>query len=281
MTEPATISGSTLSIEYLFGVRDKSVVITGGASGIGLAIARAYLENGAKVTILDVNGNAIDRALAALGPRARGYPVDVVDRGQLDAVFDRIDSLQGGIDIVFANAGIGGGPGFAPAGGMIDGSGAIDDPSDGDWEAVIAVNLMGVRNTMGAAARVMKRNGRGGRIVSTSSAAAVVHAAFVSTSYHASKAAVAHLTRHVALELAPHNILVNAMAPANFITNIGDGGMQDESVKALFASTSPLNRTAEAEEIGGLALFYGSAASAYITGTQTFIDGGSSVRRVG
>lgn len=277
MMEQTGIAAPSFRIEHIFDVREKSVIVTGGASGIGLAISRAFAENGAKVTIIDVNAGAIAACKVLLGDNARGIVADVVDRQALDAIFDEVNASEGGIDVVFANAGIGGGAGFELLSGVGNPSGSIDDPSDGDWAPVLAINLLGVRNTIGAAARVMKENGRGGRIVTTSSAAAVAHATFVSTSYHAAKAAVAHLTQHAALELAPHGILVNAIAPANFITNIGDGGMENNEVKALFANTSPLGRAAEPAEIVGLVLFLGSEASSYVTGTHILVDGGATI----
>ncbi|MBB4860281.1 NAD(P)-dependent dehydrogenase (short-subunit alcohol dehydrogenase family) [Novosphingobium chloroacetimidivorans] len=280
MTGETADDMSSLDVAHIFSVAGKSVVVTGGASGLGLAIARGYAANGAIVTIVDRDQSAIDNAIGALGKQAQGLVADITDRAALDAAFDRIDGDRGGIDVIFANAGIGGGPGFARPDGNPNPQGAIDDPSTGDWDAVVAVNLMGVRNTLGAAARIMKRRGRGGRIIVTSSAAALVNVVFVSTAYHATKAAVAHLSRQVALELAPYGILVNAIAPANFVTNIGDGGMSDDAVKALFASTSALGRTAMPDEIVGLALFYGSSASSYVTGTHMLIDGGSALCKV-
>ncbi|WP_076858310.1 SDR family NAD(P)-dependent oxidoreductase [Bradyrhizobium mercantei] len=266
-----------MKIHDLFDVGGRSIVVTGGASGIGLAIARALAENGARVTIADVNSNALEKALPLLGDDAAAERLDVVDRGAVERVFDAIDHHRNGIDVVFVNAGIGGGPGFAAPNGErgVNHEGTIDGSADAEWNDVIAINLTGARNTCAAAARVMKARGKGGRIIATSSAAAILNAPFVSTAYHASKAGMAHMIRQLAIELAPHNILVNAIAPANFVTNIGDGAMQNPAVKALFARNSLLGRVAETEEICGVALFLASAASSYITGTQVRVDGGA------
>lgn len=141
----------------------------------------------------------------------------------------------------------------------------------------MAVNLTGARNTFAAAARIMKARGKGGRIIATTSAAAIVNASFVSTAYHASKAGVAHMVRQIASELAPHGILVNAIAPANFMTNIGDGAMQSEAAQAIFARNSLLRRVADTDEIAGIALFLASPASSFVTGTQIRVDGGACV----
>lgn len=266
-----------MKIDELFDVGGRSIVVTGGASGIGLRIARVLAENGARVTIADVNSNALDEALPLLGGEATAERLDVVDRAAVERMFDSIDRRRRGIDAVFVNAGIGGGPGFAiPIGERgVNPGGTIDGSPDAEWNEVIAVNLTGARNTCAAAARVMKARGKGGRIIATSSAAAIVNAPFVSTAYHASKAGVAHMVRQLAIELAPHNILVNAIAPANFVTNIGEGAMQDTAVKAVFARNSLLGRVAETGEICGVALFLASDASSYITGTQIRVDGGA------
>jgi NAD(P)-dependent dehydrogenase (short-subunit alcohol dehydrogenase family) len=267
-----------LAIETLFGVRGKTVVVTGGASGIGLAIARGYVENGAQVIVLDIDQKALDVAASTLGEGAETLVTDISDKAAVDLVFDAIDARHAGIDVVFANAGIGGGPGFAVPGGERIPEGSLDGMPMADWDRMLAVNLTGVRNTIAAAARIMKARGAGGRIITTSSAAAVVNVPFVSTAYHAAKAAVAHLTRHAALELAPFNILVNAIAPANFITNIGGGEMKNDDVRAVFARASALGRTADPEEIAGLALFLGSSASSYVTGVHLLIDGGAALK---
>lgn len=268
-----------MKIQNLFNVAGRSVVVTGGASGIGLGIASALAENGARVTIVDVKAEALGRALPLIAGDAAAERVDVSDRAAVDRAFDAIDRSRDGIDAVFVNAGIGGGPGFAiPVGECgVNPEGTVDGSPDDEWNQVIAVNLTGARNTCAAAARIMKARGKGGRIIATSSAAAIVNVPFVSTAYHASKAGVAHMIRQLAIELAPHNILVNAIAPANFVTDIGDGAMRNEAIKAVFARNSLLGRVAKTEEICGVALFLVSDASSYVTGTQIRVDGGACV----
>jgi NAD(P)-dependent dehydrogenase (short-subunit alcohol dehydrogenase family) len=263
----------------LFDVDGRSVVVTGGASGIGLGIAQALAQNGARVTIADIDAAALEKALPRLGGQAAGEQLDVTDRPAVERMFDAVAQRTGGVDVVFANAGVGGGPGFAiPVGpGGENPGGTIDGAPDSEWNQVIAINLLGARNTCAAAARLMKARGKGGRIIVTSSAAAIVNATFVSTAYHASKAGVSHMVRQLAAELAPHQILINSIAPANFVTNIGGGAMYDDAVKAVFARNSLLRRVAEIEEIAGVALFLASNASGYVTGVQIPIDGGACV----
>lgn len=170
-----------MKIAQVFDVTGRSVVVTGGASGIGLGIARAFAENGARVTIVDVNSTAIDKALPLLGPLAAGDVLDITDRAAVDRVFDAIDGRCGGIDVVFANAGIGGGGGFANPTGGENPQSTLDGCPDAEWDQVISINLTGTRNTLAAAARVMKARQRGGRIVVTSSAAALRNVPFVAT----------------------------------------------------------------------------------------------------
>lgn len=260
----------------LFNLGGRSAVVVGGASGLGLAIARTLIDNGAHVTIADIDDAAREKALVELGSSAHGERLDVTHRASVDRLFDAVDAERGGIDILFANVGIsgGGGPRFPDPGGE-NPDGVIDKSPDSEWDEVIAVNLTGMRNACAAGARIMKARGRGGRILLTSSAAAIRNVPFVSTAYHASKAAVSHLGRMLAVELAPHGITVNIISPASFHTNIGGGAMADPAVQAVFARSSLLQRVAQPDEIAGLALLLASDASAFITGVEIPIDGGA------
>lgn len=266
-----------MKVAKLFDVTGHSVVVTGGASGIGLGIARAFAENGARVTIADVNSAAIEKALPLLGPEAAGEVLDITDRAAVDRVFDAIDRSRGGIDVVFANAGISGGGGFANPDGGENSQGTIDGCPDAEWEEVISVDLTGARNTLAAAARVMKARKRGGRIIVTSSAAALRNVPFVGTAYHAAKAGVSHMSRQLAVELAPHNIRVNVISPASFVTNIGGGAVRDAAVQAIFARNSVFRRIADVKEIIGAALFLASDASSWVTGVELPVDGGATL----
>lgn len=155
--------------------------------------------------------------------------------------------------------------------------GEIDNLNDSHWDKVIATNLTSVYNTIKLAARHMKRSG-GGRIIATSSIAALYNDGIVGTPYMPAKAGVAHLVRQAAMELGRHNILVNAIAPGPFITNIAGGRMRFEEDRKAFSMWSALGRVAEVSEIKGLALYLASPASSYVTGSHIVIDGGLVLR---
>jgi NAD(P)-dependent dehydrogenase (short-subunit alcohol dehydrogenase family) len=259
----------------LFDVSGLATVVTGGASGLGLAYAEVMADNGAQVTIVDADakalGDVVERFRSA-GHDIRGDVVDVTDRMALDRAFDATARHYGRLDVVFANAGIGGGPGFLKLDGERNPDRAIENIPDDVWDRIIAVDLTSVFTTLQAAARRMKR--RGGRIIVTTSIAAARTEIFVGTAYVAAKAGAAQLVRQAALELARYNITVNAIAPGPFATNISGGRLRDPAMRASFEKFSPMRRIGEPDDIKGLALFLASPAAKFITGAQVVIDGG-------
>ncbi len=269
-----------MRIPELFRVEGQGVVVTGGASGLGLAYAEALAENGARVTLLDASAQRIEEETARLrklGWEVRGEVVDVTDHAGLDRAVDAAAAACGRLDVVFANAGIDPGPGFlgawAGAQRLRNPQGSLENYSDERWNRVIDVNLNGVFATLRAAARHMKPQ-RSGRIIVTTSLAATKCEAAIGAAYMAAKAGAAHLVENVALELAAYNITVNAIAPGFFITNIGGGHAKDPGVQAAMARVIPMHRVGFGDDIKGLALFLASPASGYITGQQIIIDGG-------
>jgi NAD(P)-dependent dehydrogenase (short-subunit alcohol dehydrogenase family) len=269
-----------MSLQEMFDVSGKSVIVTGGASGLGRAYAEVMAENGARVCIFDLNQEGIDRTVAELGTgnaAVWGQKVDVTDRKGMSEAFDAVAAKHGRIDVVFANAGIDAGPGFLTPEGERNPEGEIDNLDDDHWDKVIATNLTSVFNTIKLAARHMKQTG-GGRIIATSSIAALYNDGIIGTPYLPAKAGVAHLVRQAAMELGRYNILVNAIAPGPFITNIADGRMRFAEDRKAFDMWSPLGRVAETSEIKGLALYLASPASSYVTGSHMVIDGGLHLR---
>src|ERR1700761_6907113 len=204
-----------MQVNELFDVRNDVVVITGAASGIGLAIAEVLAASHARLALLDVD----QAALAAASDRLAGADVEVFartidlrDRLSLREAFDAVVDHYGVLDTVFALAGIGAGPGFVGLDGTRHPSSAIDAIPDDHWDDVIAVNLTGAFTTIQAAARHMKPR-RSGRIIVTTSIASFRNQGWVGTPYMPAKAGTAHLVRQAALELAAFNITVNAIAP--------------------------------------------------------------------
>jgi NAD(P)-dependent dehydrogenase (short-subunit alcohol dehydrogenase family) len=263
----------------LFDVAGKIAIVTGAASGIGLSIAEAMAENGARVALLDLNRDGLEAAahhLRKLGTEILTKTADVSDRAQLRDAFDAVADELGSPDVVFGNAGIGGGPGFMGFDGSRNADGEIEAVSDAQWDRVIAVNLSSVFTTIQSAAFHMKKR-RAGRIIITTSIASSCNQSWVGTPYMPAKAGAAHLVRQAALELAHYNITVNAIAPGAFATNIGGGRLKSEPVNRAMSARIPLGRVAEPAEIKGLALFLASPASGFVTGAEIPIDGGASL----
>jgi NAD(P)-dependent dehydrogenase (short-subunit alcohol dehydrogenase family) len=277
-----TLDGSRLDrsaavLTRLFDVRDVRAVVTGAASGLGFAMAEVLSDCGARVTLADIDGDLLEQSTKTLedrGGRVRGSVVDVSDADRVRALFDDVVAADGGVDVVFANAGTATNPGFA-----VEGGERIDAIDRAAWDTVIGVNLNGVIFTIGSAAAAMRRQG-GGRIVVTSSVAGIRPEPVVCYSYIASKAALLNVVRQAALDLAPDNVLVNAICPGPFKgTRIGGGGTldPDPETEQQWASTVPVGRMAEPEELKGLVLLLASPAGSFITGAAYVIDGGAAI----
>lgn len=265
------------SLETMFDVRGKSVIVTGGASGIGRAYAEIMAEGGARVCIFDIDGPGIDRAVTGIAGEVWGQVVDVADRAAMARAFDEVASRHGRIDTVFANAGIDPGPGFMTPEGERNPDGAIENIPDSQWDRGIEINLTSVYITVKNAVRHMKPNG-GGEIIVTSSIAAEINESIVGTSYMPAKAAVNHFVRHMAMELGAYGIRVNAILPGPFITNIAGGRLRNKADRAAFEAQSLIGRIGDVEDIKGLALLLASPAGSYFTGSLIVIDGGSLTR---
>jgi NAD(P)-dependent dehydrogenase (short-subunit alcohol dehydrogenase family) len=226
-------------------------VVTGGASGIGRAVAAAFAAVGARVAIFD---------LAATGEDA--YPVDVADEAQVKAAFATVVARHGRLDVLFNNAGI-----------------AIRQPATeltlDDWNKVVAVNMTGVFLCAREAARHMLASGRGGRIVNTASIMGFSGGGlYPNISYQATKGAVVNMTRALAVEWATRGIRVNAIAPTWVRTPLIRGITEKPELVQRIEQMTPMGRLAEPQEIVGAVLFLASRASAMVTGHVLAIDGG-------
>jgi NAD(P)-dependent dehydrogenase (short-subunit alcohol dehydrogenase family) len=272
MPDPTDVLGR------LFDVSDRRVIVTGAAAGLGFAIAEVLAECGARVTLSDIHAERLEESTARLVDRgcdARGVVVDVRDEAAVDALFDDVVKTQGGVDVAFANAGLGAVPGFRAKNGQ-----TLATLERSDWDTVIDVNLNGVVHTMRSAARVMVPQGSG-RIVVTASNAGLRVEPMVCYGYTASKAAVIHLVHQAALELAQHGVLVNAICPGPFYGTLIGGGVTEnpsEEMKEAWRSLIPLGRMAHPDELKGVVVLLASPASSFITGTALVVDGGSLVQ---
>lgn len=277
-----------MSIFRSFDLKGRSALVTGAASGLGLAYAEAMAEGGAAVTLTDIDGDAAEAEAARLraaGHDARADRLDVTDRDQTRAVVDAHVAEFGGLQIAFANAGVDAGAGFWTPEGHRNPEGQVDAYDPARWDLSIGVNLTGVFNTIRDCVRAIKATGGPGSIIATSSNAAMVCEPIVGIPYMPAKAGVKHMVEHLALELAEFRIRVNAIAPGPFVTNIGGGWLKkDPSVRRKWDSLVPLGRVAETDQVKPLALYLASDASDasdYMTGAHLMIDGGMALGRVG
>jgi NAD(P)-dependent dehydrogenase (short-subunit alcohol dehydrogenase family) len=269
-----------VNVSSLFDVTGFGVVVTGGASGLGLAYGEVLAAHGARVTLIDVDAQrVVEQAsrLRAEGLDVRAAVADVTEHDALDRAVDEAGALYGRLDVAFANAGIDPGVGFVGAWAGSERprvpAGALERYSDERWNRVIEINLNGIFAAARAAVRHMRPR-RFGRIILTTSLAATRVEPAIGSAYMAAKAGARHLMHSIALELAAYGITVNAIAPGFFVTNIGGGHAHDPGVQAALAKEIPMHRVGQPDEIKALALFLASPASAYITGQEIVIDGG-------
>ncbi len=255
-------------------IENKNAIVTGGASGIGRATVRRFVAEGAKVLIADRNqagAEQLARELAASGRKVIAHRIDVSDEAQVDAMVERAVRELGGVDIRVAAAAI---P-YAGFGGPEDRHRAIVDKPFAEWRELLSINLDGVFLVDRAVARAMVKAGRGGRIINISSVMAV-RPAVNSSDYCVSKAGVWMLTKVLALELAPHRITVNAIAPGGVRTPMLGAALQrDPKMEQAIIDSVPLHRIAEPEELAATALFLASDEASYYTGALMHVNGGT------
>lgn len=238
----------------------KVAVITGAGSGMGLASARLFHAEGAKVVLTDISGKE-QQVAAELGSKAVALTGDISNSKHVAAVMDLAVQSFGGIDILANIAGI--------AGKMTP----LDETTEETFETLVAINLRGVFLTMKMALPHMIARG-GGSIVNVASTAAIIGTPGL-VAYAASKAGVAGLTKGAAVEYGKHHIRVNAVCPGVIKTPMYDSGVADNpGVVEYLTSLIPLGRTGIADEIANPLLFLASDASSYITGAIVPIDGG-------
>jgi NAD(P)-dependent dehydrogenase (short-subunit alcohol dehydrogenase family) len=240
----------------------KVAVITGGASGIGLATARRFVAEGARVVIGDVNADALAAAAKELGASAAAVRCDVRAEEDVANLMATAESRFGGVHVAFANAGVGA-------------LGLITDSSAADWKHVMDVNLLGPMLTVKHAARRMPE---GGSIIITASLNAVQPAAAMGA-YCCSKAALAMLAQVAALELGARRIRVNAIGPGLVRTPLSEGMWLAPALIEEFAENAPLAADITPEDVASLVTFLACDDASRITGTLQLVDGGAHTRR--
>jgi glucose 1-dehydrogenase len=246
-------------------LENKVAIVTGGAHGIGFAVARRYAAEGAKVVIADVDRVAGEAAAGALDSgRGRFVAADVGDRHDAGNVVEAACRQFGGLDILVNNAGIVHGADFL-------------DLEEADFDRVLRVNLKGAFLVGQAAARRMVAQVKAGKppgaIINMSSINAVV-AIPNQVPYCVSKGGLAQLTKVMALSLAPYGIRANAIGPGSIMTDILKAVGTDREAKRRILARTPLGRIGEPDEIAAIAVFLAGPDSSYMTGQTVYADGG-------
>ena len=260
---PPVATPQTASLPELIDLTGRTAIVTGGAMGIGLGIARRLHEAGASVVVADLDAAAGEQAAEALRAQrtdsALAAHCDVSDSESVERVLHATVETFGGVDILVNNAGI-----FP----MLP----LSDLDLETFQRVIDVNLTGLFLCTKAVSARMIAQGKGGRIVNVTSIDAL-HPSMVGLAhYDASKHGAWGFTKNIALELAPHGIAVNAIAPGGIRTpGVGD---VDKATLAAFEAMIPMGRMGDPDDIGRAALFLASELSSYMTGTQIVVDGG-------
>lgn len=243
-------------------LKDKVAIVTGAARGIGAATARRMAEEGARVAVVDIDAEeagAVARSIADAGGEASAFVCDVSQSAQVEVLVREVVARYGGVDILVNNAGI------CPRV-------SIDEMTDELFDRMIAINLKSVFFLSRAAGNAMK--GRGwGRIINLSSTGGRIGGVFNATVYGATKAGILAMTKSFARHYAPHNILVNAVAPGAVETRMMQI-LPDDTLRGVVES-APLKRLADPAEIASAIVFLSSDQSTWVTGATLDVNGGT------
>jgi sorbose reductase len=252
----------SVNVASLFELHGKSALVTGASSGIGKQVALAYAQAGAAVAIAARHPAPLQELaaeIAAGGGTAMPIVCDVTEPELVSTMLNRVDDELGGIDIAVCNAGI------------IALNSLLDMPLE-EFQSIQNTNVNGVFLTAQAAAQAMVAGNRGGTIITTASMSGhIINTPQQVGHYCASKAAVIHLTKAMAMEFAPHNIRVNSVSPGYILTELVEPLSE---YHALWEPKIPLGRLGRPEELVGIYLYLASDASSYMTGSDIVIDGG-------
>ncbi|MBN1671964.1 MAG: SDR family oxidoreductase [Kiritimatiellae bacterium] len=255
--------------DNLFDLSGRNALVTGAGSGLGRGIAEGYARYGAKVAVVDIDeeaARAIARGISDAGGHAVAIACDVADSSSVTAAVNEAASQLGDIDILLNNAGIGK-------------RSKAEEMSDEYWDLVLDINLKGAfRFCREVGVRMIER-GRGGRIINMASVTALVGIDTGNANYAASKGGLVAMTRCLAVEWAPHNILVNAIAPSHTRTPLIEKLMAEKpETRTYFLNNIPLGRLGTVGDIVGPAVFLASDAASFITGHTLLVDGGHTAK---
>lgn len=246
-------------------LKDKVAIVTGAGSGIGRAIALAFVKEGARVTIADVNLEGAEETAGEvdkLKGESLTIKADVSQSGEVDQIITKNTEKFGKLDILVNNAGI-------------EVLGMVEGISEQDWDKLISINLKGVYNCTKRAIPEIEKQGKG-KIINIASVAAFVAAPFISL-YSASKGGIVAYTRACAVELAPRKINVNAICPGFIQTAMTADYLESEGMRNMVLERIPLGVIGQPDrDVAPLAVFLASEDSDYITGQAIIVDGGYS-----
>jgi NAD(P)-dependent dehydrogenase (short-subunit alcohol dehydrogenase family) len=254
------------SLESLFSLRGRHALVTGASSGLGVECARALGLAGADVAAVARRADRVEAVAEELARQYRvkaiGIGADVTAAADLDRALATAQATLGDIDILVNNAGL------SP-------TGRAENLRRELWDQALAVNLTAPMMLSQRIARRLIEAKKPGRIINMASIyATVASGVYRLAAYAATKAALANLTRQLAVEWAPHNILVNAIAPGWIPTEATEGGIAKPGNRERMVAFTPLGRLGRPEEVRGAVIFLASAASSYVTGTVLAVDGG-------